>query len=147
MENDKDGQSTQVHIAIIILSSVIISLLISYTVSCLNRNILKKLRRINSESITTLTSSIYEEKVMKQETPKQEKIRSYITKYQIPKNNNFKENREQNTKNEVNEYELKSLHNQHNEYCTVADARIVSFRKQSDVYVVPIIPNTEISGM
>ena len=147
MENDKNGQSTQVHFAVIILLSVIISLLISYTVSCLNRNILKKLRRINSESITTLTSSIYEEKVMKQETPKQEKIRSYITKYQIPKNNNFKEIREQNTKNEVNEYELKSLHNQHNEYCTVADARIVSFRKQSDVYVVPIIPNSEISGM
>ena len=147
MENDKNGQSTRVHFAVIILLSVIISLLISYTVSCLTRKIFKKLRRINSDSITTLTSSIYEEKAMKQETPKQEKIRSHITKYQNPKNNNFKENREQNTKNEVNEYELKNLHNQHNEYCTVADARIASFRKQSDVYVVPIIPNTEISGM
>ena len=106
MENDKEGHSTQVHLAIIILSSLIISLLISYTVSCLTRKIFKKLRRINSDSITISTSSIYEEKAMKQETPKQEKKQSHITKYQNPKNNNFKKNWEQNTKDEDNEYEL-----------------------------------------
>ena len=87
---------------------------------------------------------------MKQETPKQEKTQSHTTKYQNPKNNNFKENWEQNTKDKDNEYELKILQNQHNEYCTVADARIESFRKQNDAYDVPIISNTintEINGM
>ena len=89
IENNKMGHSMQVHLVIIILSSLIISLLISSTVSCLTRKIFNKLRRISSDSITISTSSIYEEKAMKQETPKQEKRQSHVTKYQNPKNNNF----------------------------------------------------------